>query len=108
MSKNVTARIKCPGCEMHSNVGFRPPALFRPAIFQFRCSACQSMIMAKIAVKTQKKGEPPVKKGECSLGVKVIQQSDMLIAMLKEEAEHNAKNVEESSAVEGSPAADQG
>lgn len=102
MSKNVTARVRCPGCEMHTAVGFRAPALFRPSLFQFKCSACQSLIMAKIEVPKFKKDQPAPKPGECRLGVKIIQPSEMLLAMQREEAEHNAKDVEEPSGVEGS------
>jgi hypothetical protein len=90
MSKSVTANIKCPGCNLSTTVGFRPPALFRPSIFQFTCSGCTSLVMAKIETTKFKKGEPLPEKGQVRVGVKMIKASNMLIQMLKEEAEHNA------------------
>lgn len=89
----VTSEIVCPGCKLKTKVGFKRPGLFSPALFQFTCTSCTSLVMAKVEAPKAKKGQP-VKPGQVKVAVKLVRASQVLVDMLKEEAEHNA-SVEE-------------
>lgn len=96
--KNVTAKIKCPGCGLQTPVGFKEPKWKKPAIFVFECSGCASDVMAKVEAPLIKKSQVIDSKSGttqfgCKVGVKIVKPSAALLAMLKQEAEERAQEI---------------
>lgn len=75
---------------MATEVTFREPALLRPVMFQFKCSACESEIWTKVT-KPQRYTQVGPRKdmNAVSISARLLKASPMLIEMMKEEAEFN-------------------
>jgi len=70
--------------------GVRPPRLLEASIVTFRCSGCESDILARLELPKGKR-EP----GQSVVKMKILRPSSVLIEILKEEEEMRKKSIEE-------------
>ena len=78
----LTVDFECPGDKLRTKIRFRAPSVVGAEVVQFKCQHCQSGLLARV-----KRGRDYAQ-GQVSAQVKIPKPSDLLVAMLKEEAEH--------------------
>jgi len=85
----ITAKLKCPGCDIRNDATFKRPGILGDVTnVTIECEGCRSIVAFVIT-------RPSTRTNELSIrsGIKVM--SDLLIQMMKEEAEHRMKPVED-------------
>lgn len=85
----VNSPLECPGCKTKTTVSFKKLGLFSPVIFDYDCEGCGSAV--KVEIRKLPKS-PPTQVNIVVLGVT---PSSVLIEMMREEAKHQAKPIEE-------------
>lgn len=91
MSSLVKTKVECPGCKDKTETHFKKPSLFTPTVTRFDCCGCGSQVMVKF------KKLPKTPPTQVNITVLGLTPSQMLLDMLAEEKEHNAKPLEEQS-----------
>lgn len=85
----VTVEANCPGCTHKTKITIKKPGQCDATVVSFVCSGCESKLLARIAKPSKIDTKNP---SLVQIGVKITHPSPLLIAMNKEEAEHNMEN----------------
>lgn len=79
----VEVVIGCPGCKLSNKVTLKKPTLFKAMFLAIECDSCGSEFQLKYTKPLDGK------KNSVQTWVRLSKPSEKLVAMLKEEAEHD-------------------
>lgn len=82
MARLAELKIECPGCHLKTAQVIPMPKWDRAEFIAFTCSGCESGVWAKLSI-------PKGVQGQIRIQSKITRESELLRAMLKEEAEFN-------------------
>lgn len=85
----VTSKLKCPGCDISTEAVFKKPGILGDVTkIEVICDGCGSTLAFHISRLSTRSDKINIK-----AGIKIM--SDLLQNMMKEEAEHRMKPVED-------------
>lgn len=85
MARLAELKIECPGCHLKTAQVIPMPKWDRAEFIAFTCSGCESGVWAKLSIPKQ----IPFHSGQIRIQSKITRESELLRAMMKEEAEFN-------------------
>jgi hypothetical protein len=89
--KHVSTTLICEGCSAKNPVKFIKPSLFKPTMFTFVCTGCDSKWFTKASVIRPKKGQAEFNAGKVVIEFRLVTAGAKLLKILELRADAQMK-----------------